>query len=54
MRILIIEDELHNARLLSGMIQKIRPDWEILDTLESVEESVEWITENGEPSYNFV
>ncbi|PLX18625.1 MAG: DNA-binding response regulator [Salinivirgaceae bacterium] len=54
MKALIIEDELHNTRLLSGMIQKIRPEWEIVGTLESVQESVEFLNKEQQPDVIFM
>lgn len=48
-RLIIIEDELHNSRMLSGMVKHLRPDWEIVGVLESVEESVDWLTHNQAP-----
>jgi len=48
--VVIVEDEAHNSRMLKGMIEKIRPDWEITAILESVEESVLWFQENFAPS----
>lgn len=46
MKILIIEDEQHNQRLLKGMLRQIRPGWEICAILESVKESVAWLGQN--------
>ena len=48
-RVVIIEDEVHNSRMLKGMIEKLRPDWKILSILESVEESVVWFEKNKAP-----
>ncbi|MBN2611401.1 MAG: response regulator transcription factor [Bacteroidales bacterium] len=46
MNILIIEDELHNQRMLEGMVLKIRPHWNITGATESVADSVEWLKKN--------
>ncbi len=48
-RIIIIEDELHNSRMLTGMVDKLRPEWKIEAVLESVEESVSWLKNNLAP-----
>lgn len=48
-RLIIIEDELHNSRMLSGMVSTLRPDWQLEAVLESVEESVEWLKDNEAP-----
>lgn len=48
-RLVIVEDELHNSRMLKGMTEKIRPYWKIEAVLESVEESVAWFKEYSAP-----
>jgi DNA-binding LytR/AlgR family response regulator len=53
-RIIIIEDELHNLRLLEGMIKNVRPEWEIVQTFESVKESVNWLRNNPHPNLFFM
>ncbi len=54
MKIIIIEDELHNYRLLRGMVEQLRPGWEITACLESVKKSVEWLLENPAPDLIFM
>lgn len=54
MKVIIVEDELHNARLLTGMIQKLRPEWEIIETFESVKTAVNWLNNNDEPDLYFM
>lgn len=49
LRILVIEDEVHNSRMLCDLIVKLRPGWRIEAVLESVQESVEWLNENKPP-----
>ncbi|MFA9392646.1 MAG: LytR/AlgR family response regulator transcription factor [Prolixibacteraceae bacterium] len=49
MQLVIIEDEVHNLRLLQGMLQTMRPDWEVVATFESVKQSVKWLGENPQP-----
>lgn len=53
-KIVIIEDEEFNARLLKGMIEKLRPHWNILTVLESVSASVEWFQSNPMPDIVFM
>lgn len=48
-QVVIIEDELHNLRLLQGMLQTMRPDWEIAGAFESVKQSVKWLSEHTQP-----
>lgn len=52
--VLIIEDEHHNYRMLQGMVQQFRPDWEIIGPLESVSKSVTWFKENPPPDLIFM
>jgi len=54
MKVIIVEDELHNCRLLVGMIKKIRPEWEIVETLESVKNTVSWLNKNPSPDLIFM
>ncbi|KXX71033.1 LytTR family DNA-binding domain-containing protein [Flammeovirga sp. SJP92] len=42
MKVLIIEDEVPAQRYLKKVIQELRPDWEFIFPLQSVEESVEF------------
>lgn len=54
MKICIIEDELHNLRLLEGMILKLRPGWEIVKTFGSVRGSIKWLSEHPHPDLFFM
>lgn len=53
-RIILIEDEPYNLRLLEEMIKKLRPGWEVLKTFESVKGSVDWLRENSHPDLFFM
>lgn len=53
-KIVLIEDELYNLRLLEDMIKKLRPDWAVVKTFESVKESVDWLTHNPPPDLLFM
>lgn len=53
MKLLIIEDEAFAADALEKMILGIRPDSEIMEKLESVVESVEWLKLNRHPDLIF-
>jgi len=48
-RVIIIEDELHNSRLLEGMLESLRPEWQMEVILDSVEDSVTWLQNNPAP-----
>lgn len=54
MKVIIVEDELHNYRLLRGMVEKLRPQWEIPEGLESVKSTVEWLRNNPSPDLIFM
>ncbi len=54
MNILIVEDELPTRRLLNDMIKKIRPGWNIAGCTSSVEETLEWLEENPQPTLIFL
>lgn len=53
MKILIIEDEEHNSRMLQEMLQKIRPKWKTIETTKSVEKTLKWFSENKKPDLIF-
>jgi DNA-binding LytR/AlgR family response regulator len=49
MKVAIIEDELHNMRMLEGMMQNLRPDWDIVGKFESIKQSVDFLKSNPHP-----
>jgi len=49
MTIVIIEDEVHTAWDIQNCIKLLRPEYQILATLDSVESSVEWFHCNPHP-----
>ncbi|WP_373514721.1 LytR/AlgR family response regulator transcription factor [Persicitalea sp.] len=51
--ILIIEDEQPAGEYLQSLIQQIMPEAKILDILESVEQSVQWLTSHPAPDLIF-
>lgn len=54
MRIIIVEDELHNFRLLKGMVETLRPEWKIVEGFESVKDTVAWLKSNSAPDLIFM
>jgi DNA-binding LytR/AlgR family response regulator len=54
MKVLIIEDETAAARNLRSIIKKVLPQAEVLATLESVAEAVEWFEANSAPDLVFM
>lgn len=53
-RAVIIEDEFPAARLLNGMLQEARPDWEVTVLPGTIEDSVKWFAENPHPDILFL
>ncbi|MFT4900585.1 MAG: DNA-binding LytR/AlgR family response regulator [Flavobacteriales bacterium] len=49
MKILIIEDEIPAAKRLEKLIFECRPDAEILDVIDTVEDALEWFENNNDP-----
>ena len=54
MKVLIIEDEKHNAELLADMLMEIDPEIEICAVLESIRESVDYLSSARELSLIFM
>jgi DNA-binding LytR/AlgR family response regulator len=54
MRIIIIEDEFFAVERLKQMILSIRPSTKILATIDSVEETVQWLQNNQTPDLIFM
>lgn len=54
MRILLIEDEQPAARQLTRLLQASRPDYRVLEVLDSVETAVRWLQSNDAPDLVFM
>ncbi|MTI41447.1 LytR/AlgR family response regulator transcription factor [Fulvivirga lutimaris] len=54
MKILIIEDEAPAFRRLQKVLEEINPDIEIVEVIDSVEESVKWLGNNDAPDLIFM
>ena len=54
MKALIIEDETAAARNLAAILRQTAPDVEIVATLESVAESIDWLRTNPQPDLLFM
>ncbi|MDL2247647.1 LytTR family DNA-binding domain-containing protein [Bacteroides sp. OttesenSCG-928-J23] len=54
MKVVIVEDEIIAAQVLERAINEIRPDFEMVAVLQSVEESVEWFQNNPLPDLVFM
>lgn len=53
-QVAIIEDEKAAARLLEGMIKKLRPQWDIIKIPGSIESSVAWFASHPHPDIVFL
>lgn len=54
MKALLIEDETAAARNLQAILHQVAPGVEVLDTLESVVQSIEWLRIHPQPDLLFV
>lgn len=54
MKVAIIEDEIPAARLLSSMVGRLRPGWDITVLPGNVEEAVLWFAANPDPDIIFL
>ncbi len=54
MKALIIEDELMAAKTLKKLLGEVSPDTEIVAVLESIEDSVDWISQHPMPDLIFM
>jgi DNA-binding LytR/AlgR family response regulator len=46
-KVLIVEDEMPSARKLNAFINQVAPDFEVVDILDSVEQTVEFLSHNS-------
>lgn len=53
MNVLIIEDEIKTARELKTLVEQLRDDITVLDTLPSVKTSIQWLAANPAPDLIF-
>lgn len=54
MEVIIIEDEDYNVKLLKGMLQNIRPEWNVVQVFDSVKSTVEYFKNNARPNLIFM
>ena len=52
--VVIIEDEIVAAQRLERLIFQIRPEYNIIATLQTIEEAVEWLSQNRAPYLVFM
>ena len=53
-RILIVEDEYHAQKYLSNLLKNVIPNVQILDMLDSVEDTIDWFNTNAAPDLIFM
>ncbi|MGL5318818.1 MAG: LytR/AlgR family response regulator transcription factor [Bacteroidales bacterium] len=53
-KVVLIEDEIPAARRLRSMIEKIRPEWEVITLPGSIEDANEWFASNAHPDLIFL
>ncbi len=46
-RVLIVEDEMPSARKLKALVERLMPEAEVVDMLESCQESIDFLSENS-------
>lgn len=54
MKVLIIEDETAAAQNLQAILREIDPSIQVLEVLESIEESADWLRSNPQPDLLFM
>lgn len=54
MRTLIVEDEINACEYLQGLVKKLRPSYEIIAHLDSVQETINWLNHNQQPDLIFL
>jgi len=54
MKTLIVEDEINACEYLNGLITKHMPDCEVIEHLDSVQETINWLHNNPEPDLIFL
>lgn len=53
-RILLVEDEVPAAHRLTGLLRELAPGMEILAVLDSVSDTLAWLSRHGEPDLLFL
>lgn len=54
MRIIIIEDELKEAKSLANLVANLRPSAKVVAQLQSIEAAVNYFSENEQPDLVFM
>ena len=54
MNILIIEDEYHAVKYLSGLIKQVIPNAQVVESIDSISDAVDWFNNNAAPDLIFM
>lgn len=54
MNVLLIEDETAAAHNLAAILHKVVPEVQIVDTIDTVVDSIEWLNSNPAPDLIFM
>ena len=53
-RVAIVEDEIPAARLLRSLVERLRPEWEVVVLPGNVEEAGRWFAQHPHPQLLFL
>lgn len=53
-KVVIVEDEVHTGAMLKTMVTELRPSWKVLTMLQSVKDTVAWLSSNPHPDIMFM
>ncbi len=53
-QVIVVEDEIHSGTMLAKMVGRLRPDWEVKATLQSVADTVAYLQEHPKPDIIFL
>ena len=54
MRVLIVEDEINAFEYLQRIVCKLRPEFQVVEHLDSVEDAINWLSNNEPPDLIFL
>lgn len=53
-QVIVVEDEIHSGTMLAKMVGRLRPNWEVKATLQSVADTVAYLQSNPSPDVVFL
>jgi len=54
MKVLLIEDEIPAAKRLANLITELEPEWEILDSIDEIEQAIKLLNNHPQPDLIFM